>query len=69
LKYYIALVRPTARSFKLRKAALKRSIKKLSHLMHLSTTVAVVVLLVAMQAIVIVLLQYRLLLDLEPIRL
>jgi hypothetical protein len=68
LKYYVALVRPTARSSRLRKAALERSIEKPSHLMHLSTTVAVVVLLVAMQAIVIVLLQYGLSLDSEPIR-
>jgi hypothetical protein len=59
----MALVRPTARSSRSRKAVLERSIKKLLHLMHLSTTVAVVVLLVAMQVIVIVLPQYGLLLD------
>jgi hypothetical protein len=59
----MALVRPTARSSKSRKAALERSIEKLSHPMHLSTTVAVVVLPVAMQVIVIVLPQYGLPLD------
>ena len=57
-----------ARSSKSRNAVLERSIEKPSHPMHLSTTVAVVVLPVAIQVIVIVLPQYRLSLDLVPIR-
>lgn len=65
----MVLVRLTARSSKSKKAALERSIKKPSHPMHLSTIIAVVVLLVAMQVIVIVFPQYKLLLDLGPIRL
>jgi hypothetical protein len=60
LKYQVALVRPRARSSRSRKAALERWIEKPSHPMHLSTTVAEVVLPVAMQVIVIVLLQYGL---------
>ena len=52
-----------------RKAAFERSMEEPSHPMHLSTTVAEVVLLVAMQVIVIVLLQYGLSLDLGPIML
>jgi hypothetical protein len=56
------------RSSRLRKAMLERSIKKLLHLMYLSITVAVVVLLVTIQVIVIVLPQYRLSLDSGPIK-
>lgn len=66
MKYQVALVLPTAKSSRSRKAVLERSIEKPLHSVNLSTTVAVVVLPVAVvvlpvaiQIIVIVRLQYR----------